>query len=159
MLISIPATSFRPSAMGATKKPTPTKGSPKDEASFDKIKQNIFARVSEIISSLPEKLARLNCICSELTVSSALDLQNGDDQPHTSKTGNKRKHEELDSADSSRSYRMRRVVAIERNCLLSDIDDLTIALNLLQLQSPSRWGGKYQHQNTEARQGSTQGWN
>jgi len=141
--------------MGATKTPTPTRGSSRDEASFDKIKQNIFGRVNEIISSLPEKLVRLNCICRELTASSALDLQNSDNQLNTSKTGNKRKYEELDSADNSRPDKMRRVLAIERNSLLSDIDDLTIALNLLQLRSPSRWGGKYQHQNTEARQGST----
>jgi len=146
--------------MGTTTKPKVKKEHPKEEANPDNIKQDIFKRAKEIISSLPQKWVCLNRICSErITPSTPQDSHesqsNREDFPLELAAGYKRKREDTDDSDTSPLVRMKRLLAVERSAVLSDIDGLTIALNLLQLKIPSRWSGTCNPQTAEARQGSS----
>jgi hypothetical protein len=62
----------------------------------------------------------------------------------------KRKRDDTDQDEFTSLSGMKRILSVERNSILSDIDDLILALNLLELEPRKTCGCK----TSEARQGN-----
>lgn len=103
--------------MGTTKR---------EEDDFDEIKMGVHQRAKKIISSFPGRIVYLTRICH---VNSPSPEVNPSPTTGDASTGNKRRRDDSDE-DSDSLARMKRVLATERESFLSDVDDLTLTLNL-----------------------------
>jgi CRISPR/Cas system type I-B associated protein Csh2 (Cas7 group RAMP superfamily) len=120
-------------------------GTTKADDDVEEIKRGIHRRAKDVVSSFPATIVYLSRVCSSNARSSSVDLHDTTRTKNETRNEGKRQRDDNDDdidgeKDERERTRYKIILTERRDLFLSDVDDLTVALNLRLLKyDPPTW--------------------